>query len=57
MGAGMQVAEPRRTYETASVLFLDIVSYSLETIDRQTELLTLLQELVRQSSEFELARS
>jgi class 3 adenylate cyclase len=51
------VAEPRRTYVTASVLFIDIVSYSLRTIDRQTELLTILQELVRRGSEFQRARA
>lgn len=51
------IIEPRRTYETAAVLFLDIVSFSLQTIDQQTELLTLLQELVRQTSEFQRSRA
>ncbi len=46
-----------RTYEMASVLFMDIVSYSVQTIDRQTELLTLLQEHVRQCNEFGRARA
>lgn len=40
------------TYEMASVLFMDIVSYSLRTIDEQTELITLLQEIVRETQEY-----
>ena len=43
-------------YEIAHVLFIDIVSYSLQPIDRQTELLSLLQKLVRESAEFHRAR-
>jgi hypothetical protein len=50
------VAQPRRVYETASVLFIDIVSYSIQTIDRQTEVLTILQEVVRAAKEFQRAR-
>ena len=46
----MSIDAQDRSYEMASVLFMDIVSYSLQTIDRQTELLTLLQELVRESA-------
>ncbi len=42
-------------YEMASVLFMDIVRYSLETIDRQAELLTQLQQLVRATAQFQTA--
>ncbi len=51
MGLGIQP----RNYEIASVLFMDIVSYSLQTIDRQTEILTLLQKAVRATNEFQLS--
>src|SRR5215472_8179807 len=44
-------------YEMGFVLFMDIVRYTLNTIDRQTELLTLLQKLVKQSAEFQRART
>jgi hypothetical protein len=37
------------SYEVASVLFMDIVSYSLQTVDRQAKLLSLLQSAVKQS--------
>jgi class 3 adenylate cyclase len=43
------------TYEMASVLFMDIVSYSLGSIDEQTELLTMLQEIVRETGEYKNA--
>jgi class 3 adenylate cyclase len=43
------------TYEMASVLFMDIVSYSLGSIDEQTELLTMLQEIVRETGEYKAA--
>jgi len=43
-------------YEMAHVLFVDIVEYSLQPIDRQTELLNLLQRLVRETAEFRRAR-
>lgn len=43
------------TYEMASVLFMDIVSYSLGSIDEQTELLTMLQEVVRETGEYKAA--
>ncbi|MGD0301399.1 MAG: CHASE2 domain-containing protein [Bryobacteraceae bacterium] len=43
-------------YEIAHVLFVDIIGYSLQPIDRQTELLTLLQKIVRESAEFRRAR-
>lgn len=39
----------------ASVLFMDIVSYSLGSIEDQTELLTELQAIVRQTEGFKLA--
>src|ERR1700693_2708267 len=42
-------------YEIASVLFTDIVGYSLQPIDRQTQLLSLLQKIVRASPEFQQA--
>jgi class 3 adenylate cyclase len=51
----MRVDEPA-AYEMAHVLFLDIVGYSLQPIDQQTALLSLLQEIVRQSTEFIRAR-
>jgi class 3 adenylate cyclase/CHASE2 domain-containing sensor protein len=44
-----------RTYEMAYVLSMDIVSYSLRSIDEQTELLTVLQKTVRESTEYEHA--
>ncbi len=51
MSTGVQSA----TYEMASVLFMDIVSYSLGSIDEQTELLTMLQEIVRETGEYKVA--
>lgn len=51
MSTGVQSA----TYEMASVLFMDIVSYSLGSIDEQTELLTMLQEIVRETGEYKNA--
>lgn len=48
--------ESADAYEIAHVLFIDIVGYSLQPIDLQTELLTLLQKLVRESAEFRRAR-
>jgi hypothetical protein len=44
------------TFEMAFVLFMDIVGYSLETIDHQTELLSKLQRLVQASTVFQQAR-
>src|SRR5260370_2774329 len=46
-----------RSYEVAFVLFMDIVSYSLQTVDRQAKLLSLLQSAVKRSPEFQRARS
>jgi CHASE2 domain-containing sensor protein/class 3 adenylate cyclase len=43
-------------YEIGHVLFVDIVGYSLKPIDQQTELLNLLQKIVRESPEFRRAR-
>ncbi len=52
----MPSEESAAAYEIAHVLFVDIVAYSLQPIDRQTELLTLLQKIVRESAEFRRAR-
>jgi class 3 adenylate cyclase/CHASE2 domain-containing sensor protein len=52
----MPSEESAAAYEIAHVLFVDIVGYSLQPIDRQTELLTLLQKIVRESAEFRRAR-
>jgi class 3 adenylate cyclase/CHASE2 domain-containing sensor protein len=43
------------SYEMAYVLFMDIVGYSLRSIDEQTELLTILQKAVRESPEYKQA--
>ncbi len=51
MSAGVQSP----TYEMASVLFMDIVGYSLGSIDEQTELLTMLQTIVRNTTEYQAA--
>jgi class 3 adenylate cyclase len=45
-------AVPAPTYEMASVLFMDIVSYSLGSIDDQSDLLTILQKTVRESAQY-----
>ena len=42
-------------YEMASVLFMDIVSYSLYSIDEQTELLTMLERIVRETAVYQQA--
>jgi class 3 adenylate cyclase/CHASE2 domain-containing sensor protein len=52
----MRVEEPSAVYEMAHVLFMDIVGYSLQPIDKQTELVKLLQKIVRESAEFRQAR-
>ena len=52
----MPVEDSGAAYEIAHVLFVDIVGYSLQPIDKQTELLTLLQKIVRESAEFRRAR-
>ena len=44
-----------RVYENASVLFMDIVSYSKQTVDQQVKLISLLQSAVNQSAEFQRA--
>jgi class 3 adenylate cyclase len=46
--------EPR-VYENASVLFMDIVAYSKQTVDQQAKLISLLQTAVNQSPEFQRA--
>src|SRR5579863_516509 len=52
----MRSGESSAAYEIAHVLFVDIVGYSLQTIDRQSELVTLLQTIVRESAEFQRAK-
>ena len=42
-------------YEIANVLFIDIVSYSLEKVDRQAKLVSLLNDAVKQSHEYQRA--
>jgi class 3 adenylate cyclase/tetratricopeptide (TPR) repeat protein len=42
-------------YELAFVLFMDIVAYSLRSIDDQTDLLTILQKTVRETGEYQRA--
>src|ERR1035438_6772702 len=51
----MRVDRSSGVYEMAHVLFMDIVGYSREPIDRQTELVSLLQEIVRETAEFRRA--
>ncbi len=51
----MDAQEQSAGYELVHVLCMDIVEYSLQPIDRQTELLTLLQRCVRETAEFQLA--
>lgn len=41
----------------ATVLFMDIVGYSLRTIDRQTEVLSLLQSVVKKSLRYQQANA
>ncbi len=53
----MESEDQSRTYETASVLFMDIVGYSPEPIDRQADLLRDLQKLVGECKEFQRAQS
>src|SRR5580704_16901150 len=48
----MTTAEQPPTYEIVSVLFLDIVAYSLRSMEEQIELLTILQRIVRESLEY-----
>src|ERR1700689_608736 len=51
----MNTGVPPPSCEMAYVLFMDIVDYSLRSIDEQTELLTILQKGVRGSSEYKHA--
>lgn len=48
----MTTPEQPPTYEIVSVLFMDIVGYSLRSIEEQIELLTILQRIVRESLEY-----
>src|SRR5690349_5827242 len=50
-------SEAPPSYEMASVLFVDIVSYSLQPLERQTELLGRLQKVVRGTTQFQQASS
>jgi predicted ATPase/class 3 adenylate cyclase len=51
----MNPEAPSPNYEIASVLFMDIVSYSLLSMEEQRELLTTLQSIVRGSVEYNQA--
>src|SRR5258708_33208917 len=44
-------------YEMASVVFMDIVGYSLQPIDRQADLIKHLQDIVRRSAEYQQAHA
>src|SRR5216684_68918 len=46
-----------QSVEMASVLFLDIVSYSMHPMDRQSRLLTELQQIVRSTEDFKIANA
>jgi len=46
-----------QSVEMASVLFLDIVSYSMQPMERQSRLLTELQGIVRGTEDFKIANS
>src|ERR1700694_793185 len=48
---------PARTYELASVLFMDIVGYSIQPMEKQPDLLTELQSCVQASHEFQQAQA
>ena len=52
----MATEETSASYEIAHVLFVDIVAYSVQTIDRQTDSLNLLQRVVRETNEFQRNR-
>ena len=47
----------KRTLEMAHVLFMDIVSYSLQPIDQQEQTLHQLQDIVRSTTEFSKAKA
>src|SRR5258706_4302575 len=51
----MRTGVPAPSYEMASVLFMDVVSYSLRSIEDQSEVLTILQRVVRESAEYQQA--
>ncbi len=50
-------ASGAQSVEMASVLFLDIVSYSMHPMDRQSRLLTELQQIVRSTEDFKIANA
>jgi serine/threonine protein kinase len=50
-------ASGAQSVEMASVLFLDIVSYSMQPMERQSRLLTELQGIVRGTEDFKIANS
>src|SRR5689334_9781736 len=54
--AAAGVTPPAAQLEMASVLFMDIVSYSLEPMERQSSLLHDLQQIVRGTAEFQEAQ-
>ena len=47
----------RQALEMASILFVDIAKYSLESMDRQTQLITMLQTIVRGTEHYRAANS
>ncbi len=51
----MRMDESTVSSEIAHVLFVDIVGYSLQPIDRQTEFISRLKEIVQQTVEFQRA--
>ena len=53
----MRADESSTSYETAHVLCMDIVEYSLQPIDQQSELIQLLQKTVRETAEYRRARA
>jgi len=44
-------------YEMATVLFIDIVGYSMQPIDRQMEILSTLQTVVKESVSYQRAQA
>jgi serine/threonine protein kinase/TolB-like protein len=51
------VSGHKQALEMASILFIDIVSFSLELMDRQNQLITTLQNIVRGTEPFRTATS
>jgi class 3 adenylate cyclase/tetratricopeptide (TPR) repeat protein len=53
---GLPEPEPtQKQAEMASVLFLDIVSYSLQPMDKQSQLIMQLQDIVKAAEQFKMA--